>query len=433
MKFEFDHKTGMMHPKKDENIYFAKSQGGGLIIDDKKHGVRYIIERDETITRLFGSFDKDNLNFYDMRDARMISDRVIRIFGRNHKYADFHYFLKGYRVQEEVVQNCTEFLNESIWTDLQDRSSGEVVRSEVGKIIGHTPDGDRIVMSRDALASGDLVDFDGENFYMLEDRICIVVINSEGRDTYYRYDEDTDEEGVNTVKCFSASEKVRTNNDLGELKALMRESEWDDDDFDDLYIEVNRDYLQFTFGKYEFLVFDNHKFAEYTAINQKEEFLDNEEDLNSKETIERYRDILGDGFFDEESMESELRESQESYFDDLKEEEAIDLLLKYKIIEDSEDYFELDEDGNPDHSSPTFNYEDYRDEYVDKYMEGIDDIINRFLSEYGYEGIDNYIDTGKLANMIVDNDGVDRILAGADGKERECYIDGITYYIYRTH
>ena len=36
MKFELDHRTGMMVPKKNENIYFGKSQGGGLIIDDKK-------------------------------------------------------------------------------------------------------------------------------------------------------------------------------------------------------------------------------------------------------------------------------------------------------------------------------------------------------------------------------------------------------------
>ena len=37
MKFELDHRTGHMMPKQDDNIYFAKSMGGGLIVDDKKN------------------------------------------------------------------------------------------------------------------------------------------------------------------------------------------------------------------------------------------------------------------------------------------------------------------------------------------------------------------------------------------------------------
>ena len=130
MKFEFDHKTGMMRPKKDEEIYFAQSQGGGLIVDDKKNNIKYIIERDGRITKLFGSFDKNNLNLYDMRDARIIADRVMRLLGRGHKYSDFHYFLRGYRMSESFIKTCSDFLGESIWSDIQDRSSGDTVREE---------------------------------------------------------------------------------------------------------------------------------------------------------------------------------------------------------------------------------------------------------------------------------------------------------------
>ena len=128
MKFEFDHKTGMMRPKKNEEIYFAQSQGGGLIVDDKKNNIKYIIERDGRITKLFGSFDKDNLNLYDMRDARIIADRVMRLLGRDHKYTDFHYFLRGYRMSESFIKTCSDFLEEFIWSDMQDRSSGETVK-----------------------------------------------------------------------------------------------------------------------------------------------------------------------------------------------------------------------------------------------------------------------------------------------------------------
>ena len=132
MKFEFDHKTGMMRPKKNEEIYFAQSQGGGLIVDDKKNNIKYIIERDGRITNLFGNFDNDNLNLYDMRDARIIADRVSRLLGRDHKYTDFHYFLRGYRMSEGVIKTCSDFLEESIWSDIQDRSMGKTRRKEDG-------------------------------------------------------------------------------------------------------------------------------------------------------------------------------------------------------------------------------------------------------------------------------------------------------------
>ena len=131
MKFEFDHKTGMMRPKKNEEIYFAQSQGGGLIVDDKKNNIKYIIERDGRITKLFGNFDKDNLNLYDMRDARIIADRVMRLLGRDHKYTDFHYFLRGYRMSESFIKTCSDFLEEFIWSDMQDRSSGETVKKKM--------------------------------------------------------------------------------------------------------------------------------------------------------------------------------------------------------------------------------------------------------------------------------------------------------------
>ena len=109
-----------MQPKKDDNIYFAQSQGGGLIVDDKKNNIRYIIERSGKITKLFGNFKGDELNFYDMRDARMISDRVIRLLGRGHKYSDFHYFLKGYHMSESVVKDSSFFFNESVWGETEE-------------------------------------------------------------------------------------------------------------------------------------------------------------------------------------------------------------------------------------------------------------------------------------------------------------------------
>jgi hypothetical protein len=107
MKFELDHRTGMMVPKKDENIYFAKSMGGGLIVDDKKNRKKFIIERDGRVTVLFGSMSKDNLHFYDMREARDIEIRIKRMFGPSHPYANYKKFLKG--MSEGYIKSRDEF------------------------------------------------------------------------------------------------------------------------------------------------------------------------------------------------------------------------------------------------------------------------------------------------------------------------------------
>ena len=107
MKFELDHRTGHMMPKKDDNIYFARSMGGGLIVDDKKNRKKFIIERDGHITVLFGNMRKDDLHFYDMKDAREIEIRVKRMFGSEHPFANYKKFLKGLR--EGYIKSFEEF------------------------------------------------------------------------------------------------------------------------------------------------------------------------------------------------------------------------------------------------------------------------------------------------------------------------------------
>ena len=435
MKFELDHRTGMMRPKKNEEIYFAQSQGGGLIVDDKKNNIKYIIERDGRITKLFGSFDKDNLNLYDMRDARIIADRVMRLLGREHKYTDFHYFLRGYRMSESFIKTCSDFLSESIWSDMQDRSSGDVVKKEDGRIIGQLEDGTKLVMSNDAFADGNLVDFDGENFYTLSEssdgNVYIAVINEGDTDVYYKYDEDS-EDIVNMVRCFDADESLRTNNDFGMLRALMHQDEWDNSCIDDLDIDVQSDYVEIKVGQsYEFAVYEDRDKAINYAIDLEKDLI--ESYTFTKDVVTRFRNILGDDFLDEKSMETDLKDSMESYYNDLDEDDAIEELLRYNVIEDTEDYFGLDEDGDIDHSMPKFDYQYYSYAYAEKYIENIDDIVDEFISNFGYDGIEDYIKYDRLAQLIVEADGPESIIASYDGVEREETVDGQTYYIYRVN
>ena len=432
MKFELDHRTGMMRPKKDEEIYFAQSQGGGLIVDDKKNNIKYIIERDGRITKLFGSFDKDNLNLYDMRDARIIADRVRRLLGVDHKYTDFHYFLRGYHMNESVIRKCSDFLGESIWSDIQDRSSGETIKKEEGRIIGELEDGTRLIMSNDAFADGNLVEFDEGNIYTLkessDEELYIAVINEGAKDVYYMYDEDS-EDVVNMVRCFEVEDTLRTDNDFGMLRALISQDEWYNDYLDGLEVTVYRHHTDFEFSSYEFVIYDDRNRAIDDAVEMEEDLLDSTN--FTKGVVEQFRNTLGDDFLDEEQMKEDLKESQEYYYDDLSEEDAIDELLRWKIIEDTEDYFEVDEDGDVDHTLPKFDYGDYKDEYVEKYIDDISDYIDTYISTYGYDGIENYINKTTLAKKIIESDGPENEIASYDGVERKERIDGTTYYIYR--
>ena len=290
-------------------------------------------------------------------------------------------------------------------------------------------------MPREAFGDGKLITFDDLKIIEFnesgDDPAYVAVISDDSTDVYYKYDED--EEGpVNMVRCFEADESVRTVNDFGSLRALMNQDEWDNDYLNGLKVEIKNHCVDFNLNQWcEFSIYEDRDWAIEDAKEYEEDFLGSEE-VFTKEVVERYRRVFGDDFLDEKQMEEDLKESQESYYDDMNEEEAIDELLRRNIIEDNEDYFELDEDGDPDHSLPKFDYTDYRDTYAEKYIENIGDVIDEYISNFGYDGIETYIDISKLAEKIIETDGPESIIAGYDNVEREERIDYITYYIYRT-
>ena len=325
-------------------------------------------------------------------------------------------------------------ITESIWSDIQDRSMGNV-RKEDGRIIGQLKNGTKLIMPNEAWADGgELVKFDEENIYTFNEsgeEAYIAVINEGDTDVYYRYDEDS-EEVANMIKCFEADESLRINNNFGMLRALMNQDEWDNDDFDDLDVDVLSDYVSIRVGQsYEFTIYEDRDKAIDYAIGLEKDLLDS--DIFTEGSITRFRNILGDDFLDEKSMESDLKDSMESYYNDLDEDDAIEELLRYNVIEDTEDYFGLDEDGDIDHSIPKFDYQDYGDVYAEKYIENIGDVIDEFISNFGYNGIENYVNYDRLAQLIIETDGPESVIASYDGVEREETVNGQTYYIYRVN
>ena len=323
-------------------------------------------------------------------------------------------------------------ITESIWSDIQDRSMGNV-RKEDGMIIGQLEDGTKLIIPNEAWEEGGkLVDFGGSNIYTFNesgDKCYIAVINEGDTDVYYKYDEDS-ENVANMIKCFEADVDLRKNNDFGALKAMMMQNEWDNGDFDDLDVDVLSDYVSIRVGQsYEFTIYEDRDKAIDYAIGLEKDLLDS--DIFTEGSITRFRNILGDDFLDEKSMESDLKDSMESYYNDLDEDDAIEELLRYNVIEDTEDYFGLDEDGDIDHSMPKFDYQDYGDVYAEKYIENIGDVIDEFISNFGYNGIENYVNYDRLAQLIIETDGPESVIASYDGVEREETVNGQTYYIYR--
>ena len=603
MKFELDHRTGMMRPKKDEEIYFAQSQGGGLIVDDKKNNIKYVIQRDGRITKLFGSFDKDNLNLYDMRDARIIADRVRRLLGVDHKYTDFHYFLRGYHMNESVIKKCSDFLgesiwsdiqdrssgetirkedeafynmskfefldylnskykdkvvkiekwgtskinvqfnsydthskygciqmsiefieypyseenkikriiiisskpnnllkalktrfivkkmypdnwyyeegqekpiwlvingekntvvdifefilnnklNESIWSDIQDRSSGESVRAEDKNVIGVLDDGTKLRVPMEVInGAGELIKFDDDkNYYTLYEGFYLAVVNEDGNDIYYIYDPDS-EEDYNMIEIARWNgDSFRTKYEFAQLRAVLQSADEEGDDIEpaDLYgLDVtsrNHNSVDVDLSNYDYIIFEDHDSAYNYAVEDTSELeseslesilhIKNPQEQREKfnDFIDHIRNVCGDDVFDKDELKDVFEETFEFDYDDRDEEDIIDELLNLEIIEDTEEYFDLDEDGEIDHSLPKFDCQNYKDKYVEMMLENIDDFVEEYVSRFGYDGIEKYINFDDVAEQYVDIDGVGHFLSSYDSKEREVEIDGKTYYIYR--
>ena len=335
------------------------------------------------------------------------------------------------------IKSFKEFINESAWGDMMRRSSGETIRKEEGKLLGELGDGTRLILSNEAFADGDLVDFDGENVYNIWGNIHIAIITDGETDYFYAFDKDKDlEDGDgNMTKCFEVSSSLRTEYDLKPLRAIINAmDDWDDDTFFDMEIRVYKKHIDFEPNRWiSYTLYFEREDAISEAISIEEDSL--EPSRMTKNDIEKWRNRFGNEFIDEDWFKEFYEEMDENHFDDMDEEDAIDELLRWGVIEDTEEYFDIDEDGEIDHTQPKFDYQDYRDKYVEKRLDDIDDFVEEYISEFGYSDEDinvivNQIHTHKLAELIVNEDGPESILS-PDSTEIEEEIDGITYYIYK--
>ena len=423
MKFEFNPKTGIMEPKMNKQIYFARSMSGGLRVDDNINNIKFIIEHDGSIKYLSG---EKKINIYDQRNAHIIADRVKRMFGHNHKYANYQEFL--YR--KKLIESYEEFISEQLWSKSIQRSKSGEIRKEDGITI-QTPVGKVILNDKGCgipyKLSGDdyffIINDDGNDKY-------IFGYEDDGTYTYFEYnEEDTYEEDGNLLQI-ATSDYDMTTDDFILLRAMLDI----DPNFDDMsFVEYGENTYACECNNKTYNIYDDFDVVKEVAFERVKDYLLHEDDINLN--IERYRDYFGDDFIDASTIEDFMREDYENYVNEIENENGyitnnrlFDELIEHEIIEDSDDYFETDEDGELDYDSPTFSVQDAKDDLVDILCDNYDDPVQWYIDNFGADNLSEYIDIDKLTELIIDSDGYANSL-GCDN-EYEFHKDGYDIYIY---
>jgi hypothetical protein len=153
-----------------------------------------------------------------------------------------------------------------------------------------------------------------------------------------------------------------------------------------------------------------------------------------KESFDRYVKYFGYDFIDSDGISEMQRESNENYVNDIENERGdlggsrlYDELEERELIEDSDEYFDTDEDGDLDYESPKFDVEDMKSQYVDMMCDD-EEPVDWYVNNFGTDGLDGYIDKDKLAELIIQSDGAESVI-GAQGYEE--YNDGeYTLFIF---
>ena len=129
-----------------------------------------------------------------------------------------------------------------------------------------------------------------------------------------------------------------------------------------------------------------------------------------------YWDNMGglENFVDMDWAEAAVRESMESYANDIEDEEASDAGYESRLAE------EMAEAGV-----------ETKDEFIDYLVENAGNPAEYIKDNFGEEFLIDHIDDDKAAEEVLEMDGRGHLLSRYDGKEVTHEFDGTTYYIYR--
>ena len=214
--------------------------------------------------------------------------------------------------------------------------------------------------------------------------------------------------------------KNMTNDEVAKLRKTYGDDWLDIDGFKDFfeeYYKENYDNKRYKQGEHGSILNDELIGMGLIYDDDSHFYVDKE---NPKFDIDDYRDELISRVMKyEEWSKEEATKAVEEYTTS----EYIDALIDFDIVEENDENFELDYD------LPKFNEDDMIEELVEKMLKDIDDVVDEYISNFDNLP-DDYYDLEKLAEIMVEVDGVEIRLASQDHEEHIARIDGKTYYIY---
>lgn len=424
-----------MIPKEDRQIYFTKSLSGGLRVDDKLNNVKYIIEKNETIKYIFGYH---KVNIYDIRNAKIISERVKRMFGGKHKYSNYKYFLKG----THIVESFDGFISELWHKGLNRNKSGENRLEDTGKI--KLPNGKKVRIDDSGYGVPYKLDRDNDLYYKVYD--------VKGKDTYFFgfddnglynyciYDEYIPNDDTNLI-CVASSVVDLSGDNFRYLRAFLNSKIYDFDDDTTLDLDNTptgyKCVYEFSYDNDKVIITNDYDELESYTIDMCEDYLKSES-LDKKQ-IYKYMNLYDDDFLYKDKMYDAMKEYFDDYVynlefqSDTMGKELYNQLESYELIEDTDEYFETKDDGKTlDYDLPLFDVEDKKEELITLMCDdcgGYGNYIDWYFENYEY--FDDIVNYHKLAEDMVGYDGVDENLGVY--KSDEVNIDGKTVYIYQLY
>jgi hypothetical protein len=211
------------------------------------------------------------------------------------------------------------------------------------------------------------------------------------------------------------------------------------------YLDIDPSEISNTYGNEfetpegDYLVVDEDE-AEQLARDDIENLFD---ELGLDSFTPDFRDWIIMNALDNDWFEDAVRESYESYVDDIEYEG--DDIYENRLIQElydeyilTDDDFEQDEDGEPDYTTllDSVDIDDKKSEYIDLLIYRAGDPVDYCGDNFGWEWVSNMATTHNLIDMdeVVEQciymDGVAHFIARYDGNEIEL---GNGLYAYRTN
>jgi hypothetical protein len=213
-------------------------------------------------------------------------------------------------------------------------------------------------------------------------------------------------------------EDFSDNMDSKEVKRFINvvgDSWIDTDSLKDFFKEDYENYsddIENENGKHESRLYD--EMIEYDIIDDSSEYFNTDHTEPRFDVEDAKKELAEEMMKNDEELSFE---EAEKIIEELDDENLVKYFIDYGVVEDDDEYFELD------YSSPKFNISDKKHEFVEKKVDDINDVVDEFILNFG-DLDSSYYDLKELAELCVDANGYGHYLSSYDNEEYEVRITG---------